>query len=60
MADDESVLAFYDAFAADYHLIFANWETSIEWQGRLLDSLIRSRFDADAFPLAVLDMGHIS
>src|SRR5215467_8352791 len=58
MADDESVLAFYDAFAADYHLIFANWETSIEWQGRLLDGLIRSRFDAGAFPLTVLDCAY--
>jgi glycine/sarcosine N-methyltransferase len=55
MVDDESVLAFYDAFAADYHLIFADWQASVEWQGRLLDGLIRSRVNANAYPLTVLD-----
>jgi glycine/sarcosine N-methyltransferase len=55
MVDDESVLAFYDAFAADYHLIFADWESSVERQGQLLDSLIRSHVDVNMFPLTVLD-----
>lgn len=55
MADDESVLAFYDAFAGDYQLIFADWGASVEWQGRLLDNLIRARIDAGAYPLTVLD-----
>jgi methylase of polypeptide subunit release factors len=55
MADDESVLAFYDALAADYHLIFADWASAVERQGCLLDTLIRARVPADAYPLKVLD-----
>ena len=55
MADDESVLTFYDAMAADYHLIFADWAASVEWQGHLLDTLIRARVDGSAYPLTVLD-----
>lgn len=55
MADDESVLAFYDSFAADYHLIFADWLASVEWQGRLLDTLIRSHIATNTSPLTVLD-----
>jgi SAM-dependent methyltransferase len=55
MTDDESVLAFYEALAADYHLIFADWATAVEWQGRLLDTLIRARVPANASLLTVLD-----
>ncbi|MGH7927403.1 MAG: class I SAM-dependent methyltransferase [Candidatus Binatia bacterium] len=33
---------FYDGLAPYYHLIFENWEASIERQGTALDSLIRS------------------
>jgi glycine/sarcosine N-methyltransferase len=55
MVDDESVLAFYDTFAADYHLIFADWAASVEWQGQFLDGLIRSRVDGNPYPLTVLD-----
>jgi len=33
---------FYDALAPFYHLIYENWESSIERQGEELDSVIRS------------------
>lgn len=55
MTDDESVLAFYDALAEDYHLIFADWAAAVERQGRLLDALIRTRVDPNTYPLTVLD-----
>ncbi len=33
--------AFYDDLAADYHLIFENWERSIDRQSEVLASLLR-------------------
>ena len=39
---DNSVAAFYDQLAADYHLIFADWRQAIERQGAVLDKLIES------------------
>lgn len=49
-----SASEFYDKLAPFYHLIFEDWERSIERQGAALDSLIRTR----AFPGArsVLDV----
>jgi glycine/sarcosine N-methyltransferase len=38
MAD--SVLDFYDQLAEDYHLIFADWRSSIARQGEVLDRLL--------------------
>jgi glycine/sarcosine N-methyltransferase len=38
---DDPVRAFYDEFAESYHLIFADWETSIERQAAVLDRLIQ-------------------
>jgi SAM-dependent methyltransferase len=37
-----SASEFYDKLAPFYHLIFENWERSIERQGTALDSIIRS------------------
>jgi len=36
----ESTKRFYDELAADYHLIYADWEASVERQGAALDRLI--------------------
>ncbi|MFN8664864.1 MAG: class I SAM-dependent methyltransferase [Thermomicrobiales bacterium] len=38
---DDTVRAFYDQFAASYHLIFADWHASIERQAAVLDHLVR-------------------
>lgn len=37
-----SVVEFYDGLAPLYHLVYENWEASIERQGKALDSIIRS------------------
>jgi len=37
-----STAAFYDALAPYYHLIYENWDASIERQGNALDSVISS------------------
>jgi glycine/sarcosine N-methyltransferase len=36
-----SVVAFYDGLAADYQLVYANWDAAVDRQGAALDSLIR-------------------
>ncbi len=46
---------FYDEMADDYHLIFADWQASVERQGAALDQLIRSLMPAERYPLSVLD-----
>ncbi len=38
----EDVTRFYDGFAADYHLIFADWDAAIARQAEQLDRLIRA------------------
>src|SRR3954454_2871983 len=38
MAD--SVAGFYDGLAAEYHLLFADWDASVGRQGEILDRLI--------------------
>lgn len=55
MTDNEDVLTFYDAMAADYHLIFQDWVQAQEHQGHLLDRLIRTHVDESRYPLTVLD-----
>ena len=41
---DETVTAFYDGFAAEYHLAYGgDWERAVERQGAALDRLIRSQ-----------------
>jgi SAM-dependent methyltransferase len=37
-----SPVEFYDGLAPLYHLVYENWEVSIERQGKALDSIIRS------------------
>lgn len=39
---DESVVAFYDDLAADFHLIFADWWASVLRQGEAIGALLRS------------------
>lgn len=55
MTYNEDVLIFYDAMAADYHLIFQDWVQAQEQQGHLLDRLIRTHVDESRYPLTVLD-----
>ena len=42
------VQAFYDHLAPLYHLIFANWDASVAYQGRALASLIAERWGMSA------------
>jgi len=41
-----SPVAFYDALAPLYHLVYENWEAAIDRQGKALDSVIRSYLGA--------------
>jgi SAM-dependent methyltransferase len=41
--DDAPVLQFYDRLANSYHLIFADWQEGVRWQGRILDQLIQAQ-----------------
>jgi SAM-dependent methyltransferase len=34
---------FYDALAEDYHLLFADWERSVERQGPIIDEILQAR-----------------
>ena len=43
-----TVRSFYDALAPWYHLIFADWERSIERQARALHDVIRARWQRSA------------
>jgi glycine/sarcosine N-methyltransferase len=52
-ANPDSVLSLYEELAGDYHLIFADWQAAVRWQGETLDRLIRAY--ADGPPLTVLD-----
>jgi glycine/sarcosine N-methyltransferase len=49
----ESVRDFYDHLADEYHLIYADWQTSVRRQGAVLDRLIRTMLGAG--PHAILD-----
>jgi glycine/sarcosine N-methyltransferase len=53
MPGESSVARFYDQLASDYHLIYADWDASMERQGRALDSLIQSGLGTER--AAVLD-----
>lgn len=63
MAD--SVTGFYDGLADEYHLLFADWDTSVRRQGEILDRLIASQLGrqpgrqsgnpSDQPPLTLLD-----
>jgi SAM-dependent methyltransferase len=45
---------FYDGLAPLYHLVYENWEASIERQGKALDSIIRSYLGET--PQSILDV----
>ena len=49
----EQVLSFYESLADHYHLIFEDWDRSIERQAKVLDALLARSF-ADR-PLKILD-----
>lgn len=40
---ETSVLRFYEEFAGEYHLIFADWRKEVLRQGKILDALIREQ-----------------
>lgn len=42
---------FYDELAGDYHLIFADWQQSVEHQAEVLDRLIRAELGDRPLPL---------
>jgi glycine/sarcosine N-methyltransferase len=48
-----SIADFYDGLAADYHLIYADWDAAVERQGVALDRLIRDAHTQEA--IDVLD-----
>ncbi len=49
------VQGFYDAFAASYHLIFADWQRSVKYQGEVIDQLIQTELASHPRPVRVLD-----
>jgi SAM-dependent methyltransferase len=49
----DPVTSFYDALADEYHLLFADWDTSMRRQGKILDRLIASQLGPP--PHRVLD-----
>lgn len=50
---DDSVRAFYDQFADNYHLIFADWQASVIRQADILDRLIQDELGPG--PHAIFD-----
>ena len=50
---DDSVRAFYDELADDYHLLFADWRESVRRQAAALDGLIRGELGPG--PRSILD-----
>ncbi|WP_369241615.1 class I SAM-dependent methyltransferase [Streptomyces sp. R21] len=50
---ESSARDFYDGLAADYHLMFPDWDASLARQAKALDGLIRARLGTR--PHAVLD-----
>jgi SAM-dependent methyltransferase len=51
----DSIQTFYDQMAASYHLIFPDWERSVERQAEMLDGLIRAELNADPASVRLLD-----
>jgi glycine/sarcosine N-methyltransferase len=50
----DAVRQFYDQFANDYQLIFADWMQAVERQGEILDAFIRTQLSKDG-QLSLLD-----
>jgi SAM-dependent methyltransferase len=49
----EKIQSFYDALAENYHLIFEDWERTIERQAKILGALLEA--ELSAHPLRILD-----
>lgn len=49
----EKVLSFYEELADHYHLIFENWDSSMEQQAKILGPLLASQ--TSVHPLKILD-----
>ena len=49
----ERIHSFYEALAEDYHLIFEDWERTIERQAKILVALLEA--ELSAHPLKILD-----
>jgi SAM-dependent methyltransferase len=43
MTTDPTPAGFYDELAADYHLIFADWDGAVAWEAEILTGLLRER-----------------
>ena len=41
MTGDPTPAGFYDELAADYHLIFADWDAAIAWEAGIVTGLLR-------------------
>ncbi|WP_335934854.1 class I SAM-dependent methyltransferase [Streptomyces sp. PTD5-9] len=52
--DPTAVARFYDELAADYHLVYADWDAGMARQGEALDKLIRAK-PGHGGPARVLD-----
>ncbi|WP_105975850.1 class I SAM-dependent methyltransferase [Streptomyces geranii] len=55
MPDTSPTARFYDRLAADYHLLYADWDASVARQGAALDRVVRERLGAVADSAALLD-----
>jgi SAM-dependent methyltransferase len=59
MASSESYTSetqsFYDDLASDYHLVYPDWDRSIERQAAALDTVIQSSLNRDRASVSVLD-----
>jgi ubiquinone/menaquinone biosynthesis C-methylase UbiE len=53
MPDASQVAQFYDELAADYHLVYADWDAGMSRQGRALDAVIQAELGTDS--ASVLD-----
>lgn len=47
MTEASPVARFYDQLAADYHLIYADWDVGMARQGEVLDGLIQAELGVD-------------
>jgi glycine/sarcosine N-methyltransferase len=53
MPEASEVARFYDQLAADYHLVYADWDAGMSRQGRALDAVIQAELGVDS--ASVLD-----
>jgi SAM-dependent methyltransferase len=48
---EDQVAQFYDELATEYHLIFADWRSSVLWQAELLDAIVTRQLGPGAWTL---------